>query len=310
MDNVWHKPNPMPESVTDRPTKAHEYIFMLTKSVDYFYDAEAVKEQTSGTAHARGDGVNPKALVNAPGRVKQNASFSAAVTKLVSHRNRRSVWTFTTKPYPGAHFATFPPDLPELCIQAGTSEYGCCARCAAPFARVVEAGEPRRDQQRACGGDADGEYHGQSRKWEGKNEALPERRRYVGFNERWRRRVIEQNPSDVKARILAGMVERRTVGWRPTCACGGAAVQSVYSRRLARHPWYRAHWQRRILAKWGAPAPATVLDPFGGTATTGEVALHLGRSAIIIELNPTYANTLARPRLEAAAPLFAREATA
>jgi len=141
-DCIWAKPNPMPESVTDRPTKSHEYVFLLTKSARYFYDADAVRETVTGGAHARGDGVNPKAAAIEPGdhhnRPKQNASFSAAVAGLVSSRNMRTVWTIATQPYAAAHFATFPETLPDRCIRAGTSERGCCAECGAPWERVVD----------------------------------------------------------------------------------------------------------------------------------------------------------------------------
>ena len=212
---VWHKPNPMPESVTDRPTKSHEMLYLLSKSERYFYDADAIKEPTTGSAHdrarkdraadgqktlptaerngmrprtafelefgrpgepdphgpvarLRAPGVNPKAqkwpnawsaedgrhdgIGNgrfrpsgnkerklagpANGRLethmgsgvpwppqirpKQNESFSAAVVRTVERRNRRTVWTIATKPFSGAHFATFPPKLIEPCILAGS----------------------------------------------------------------------------------------------------------------------------------------------------------------------------------------------
>lgn len=134
-DIIWHKPNPMPESVTDRPTKAHEYIFLLSKSPRYFYDSDAIREPVTGNAHARGEGVNPKSKT--PGRnsrihvdrdpaharpkpSRQNESFSAAVRGLVDDRNKRSIWTVATHPFKGAHFATFPPDLIKPCIMAGS----------------------------------------------------------------------------------------------------------------------------------------------------------------------------------------------
>lgn len=133
-DIIWHKPNAMPESVRDRPTKSHEYIFLLSKSEKYYYDFDAIKEPVTGGAHDRGDGVNPKAKT--PGKnsrihqdrdpahkearhQKQNESFSAAVCGLVEIRNKRSVWTVPTFPNPEAHFATFPPDLIKPCILAG-----------------------------------------------------------------------------------------------------------------------------------------------------------------------------------------------
>lgn len=118
-DIIWAKPNPMPESVTDRPTKAHEYLFLLSKSARYYYDARAIREQVTGTAHPRGrTGIGPKAAANAPGS-KQNSSFSAATKALVSERNKRSVWRVASQPYSGAHFACFPPKLIEPCILAG-----------------------------------------------------------------------------------------------------------------------------------------------------------------------------------------------
>jgi DNA modification methylase len=138
-DIIWHKPNPMPESVRGRCTKAHEYVFLLTKSARYFWDAAAMKEPVSGNAHLRGSGVNPKAkvpsgwdtsagshrhLVGRYPKAKQNTSFPAAVTDVVSDRNRRSVWTLATMPTPEAHFATFPIELPEMCIRAGCPEGG------------------------------------------------------------------------------------------------------------------------------------------------------------------------------------------
>ena len=113
-DIIWHKPNPMPESVTDRCTKAHEYIFLMTKSPRYFYDAEAVAERSTGmTGGAFGAG---GAEV---GRLRQDASRPRPPDN--GTRNRRSVWTVTTKPFKGAHFATFPPDLIEPCVLAGSA---------------------------------------------------------------------------------------------------------------------------------------------------------------------------------------------
>jgi DNA modification methylase len=133
-DIIWHKPNPMPESVRDRCTKAHEYIFLFSKSERYFYDFEAIKEPVTGNAHDRGSGVNhklrtPSGWDTGPGshkglsgryKPKQNESFSAAVTGLVEKRNKRSVWTVPTHPFPEAHFATYPPALIEPCILAGS----------------------------------------------------------------------------------------------------------------------------------------------------------------------------------------------
>ena len=122
-DIIWHKPNPMPESVTDRCTKAHEYIFLLTKAARYYYDADALSEpaQTAGKI----GGFTPNAA-DAAGRSRSgNMIPENGKTYLVkATRNRRSVWTIPTAPYPGAHFATFPPKLIEPCIMAGCPEGG------------------------------------------------------------------------------------------------------------------------------------------------------------------------------------------
>jgi site-specific DNA-methyltransferase (adenine-specific) len=113
-DIIWHKPNPMPESVTDRCTKAHEYIFLLSKSPRYFYDAEAIQEEATlrGTTET-GD------LSYSDGASRNDNSPSSRLRIDRDSRNRRSVWSVTTKGYKGAHFATFPPDLIRPCILAG-----------------------------------------------------------------------------------------------------------------------------------------------------------------------------------------------
>lgn len=283
-DIIWSKPNPMPESAQDRPTTAHEYIFLMTKRPHYFYDHEAIKEPVTGTAHPRGDGVNPKSTgyaaptgwdtdagshgtIHKNGRregansrlrksmdpdhlrdegVKSNRSYSAAVSGLVSSRNKRSVWTVASAPFKSAHFATYPPDLIKPCILAGAPIH-CCVKCGAPHERQVVNGEPDREHQRACGADLNGEYHGTATKDFAAHGA--------------------QDASAVKARILAGMTAKITTGFKPTCDCNAGRQ------------------------------PGIVLDPFGGSGTTGAVALELGRRAILIELNPDYV-TLCQTRCQ------------
>lgn len=163
---IWHKPNPMPESVYDRPTTAHEKIWLLTKGESYFYNHEAIREPTTGTAHARKPGPNSRQNVDrvprsrkgetgvgwgrldrinageadrARDRIskvadesdpfrKSKPSFAAATGDLVETRNSRNVWTIAPKAFRESHFATFPPALAERCIKAGTpqSVCGCC----------------------------------------------------------------------------------------------------------------------------------------------------------------------------------------
>lgn len=123
-DIIWHKPNPMPEGVKDRCTKAHEYIFLLSKGPRYYFDSEAIKEPLAESSL-------PRLRQNIAGQVgttrhvgKTNGNFKAQGNLETGLRNKRSVWTVTTKPFKGAHFATFPPDLIEPCVLAGCPEGG------------------------------------------------------------------------------------------------------------------------------------------------------------------------------------------
>lgn len=120
-DIIWHKPNPMPESVKDRCTKAHEYIFLLSKSQRYWYDADAVSELAISAGEDRGGGVKYSTSTTTPGTAKQNLTRMGATGET---RNRRSVWTLATLPCADAHFATYPIELPETCLRAGCQEGG------------------------------------------------------------------------------------------------------------------------------------------------------------------------------------------
>ena len=117
-DIIWHKPNPMPESVRDRCTKAHEYVFLLSKGPRYHFDSEAIKEPVAESRVAR---LSQPTLAQQTGsaRVPGKTNGNMKAVGNGETRNRRSVWTVTTKPFKGAHFATFPPDLIEPCILAG-----------------------------------------------------------------------------------------------------------------------------------------------------------------------------------------------
>lgn len=119
-DIIWHKPNPMPESVTDRCTKAHEYIFLLAKSAQYYYDNEAIKEDAKPESEKRYKSTfhTGKKEISGQGR-PGNASNTPGYKKWTGKRNKRSVWTVATKPFKEAHFATFPEKLIEPCILAG-----------------------------------------------------------------------------------------------------------------------------------------------------------------------------------------------
>lgn len=141
-DIIWHKPNPMPESVRDRCTKAHEYVFLLSKSERYYFDSEAMREPCSedmqrraAKGHTRGAGGKIDASRQDADTLRGEHAKGIDVS---NGRNRRSVWTVATRPYKGAHFATFPPALIEPCVLAGASERGHCPACGARWIRQVE----------------------------------------------------------------------------------------------------------------------------------------------------------------------------
>ena len=251
-DIIWHKPNAMPESVRDRPAKAHDYIFLLAKSPSYYYDGEAVKEPQTGNAHPRlgKNGVVSEQKQALPGSgIKNNTSFHQSLREpvLPNGRNRRSVWTIPTQPYPGAHFATYPEQLAAPCIKAGTSEKGVCAECGSPWGRITER-TPSTMNVRVREAKA-GQRSQKS--WFDRSATYGE--------------IANYGPETPGTSV--------TVGWQATCDHGAEVV------------------------------PATVLDPFSGSGTTGVVALRLGRSYVGIELNPEYA-ALSRERIAGDAPLF------
>jgi len=315
-DIIWSKPSCMPEAVKDRCTKSHEYIFLLTKNKSYYYDHEAIKEPISGVSikrmqyswdcdrpstkrdddDPRGPGISMKAggmedrFVNAGGR------------------NKRSVWTVSPKPYPGAHFAVYPPDLIEPCILAGTSAHGCCADCGSPWRRVTE----RRSN------DQDDEL-------EQKTEGLSNPKRGG-------QRVTSTGavPSYAGSSSV-------TTGWQPTCECHGKLVKRdvIIPATMSKADLVESSWgasldgqyhgeakkdfdsvgvqnasdvKRRIIENaskdrvkkikvYESEIPlnehpikkAVVLDPFGGSGTTAGVAIKHNRNAILCELNEDYA---------------------
>jgi hypothetical protein len=238
----------MPESVTDRCTKSHEYIFLLTKSARYFYDAEAIKEPQadctterykSGWNGVDDDGSNGARTGSAYKKMKAGMTMGEAMGGN-GMRNKRSVWTITTKPFKGAHFATFPPEIPEICIKAGTSEKGCCPECGSPWERVIEKKKIPRDE-------------------------LPK------DDPRYRPNRYHDNKyaNEIRNGYECGMYsESITIGWRPTCThnldpipCtvldpfAGAGTTGMIAEKLDRkfigielNPEYAKMGERRIEA--------------------------------------------------------------
>lgn len=276
-DIIWAKSNPMPESVTDRPITAHEYIFLLTKKPRYFYDHVAVRQTAVVRPHAhqaRGD--------QGEHGVIHNGQYDAKDQKRVwaedGGANLRSWWLINPQPFPGAHFATFPPQLVETCVKAGTSAYGCCPKCGAPYKRIVErervATRPGTkskvkvpngwDTSKGEGGH--GSFHKDGRgateyratdRTNGEQVECPQKP--------W---APQKSVSPVHHAIEVGNRDPQrhttvmeTKGWTPTCA------HTVEDHELV---------------------PAVVLDPFIGSGTTALVANGLGRHGIGCDLNPEY----------------------
>jgi DNA modification methylase len=260
-DIVWSKPNPMPESVSDRPTKAHEYVFLLTKSPRYFFDQEAVREPN--TEASLRDYLSRGHINKSSGNGETSCGHGGAarVGTTINGRNIRSVWEIATQPYPEAHFATFPEALPERCILAGTSERGCCPVCAAPWEREVER----------SGGTIGKSWH--------------EHDTDLSVGQRSGSRDHKRASADGYERDY----RRETLGWRPTCRCLHCPVAEQVNGACTGCRYCET---RREAAEH--PVPCTVLDPFMGSGTTALVARRLGRRSIGIELNPEYAELCAR----------------
>lgn len=272
-DIIWQKPNPMPESVFDRTTKAHEYIFLLSKRPNYYYDAEAIK---TDTIDPEGDlrkyanqnwnnksapdefrnGIRPRSSGN---KQRKNGSerdcpegtgsnVCSSVPRVGTKANKRSVWTVSTKAFAGAHFATFPPDLIVDCIKAGTSEHGCCAECGKPYERITtkelmptnkasyNSNTDKRDM------DADLQDQGSNRQKDGHKPG-------------W-------------------AYKTETTGWQKMCKCEAEAIK-----------------------------PCVVFDMFSGSGTTAEVSGKLGRDWIAIEASPKY-HKMSQERLHGSLGLF------
>ncbi|SVB06174.1 uncharacterized protein METZ01_LOCUS159028, partial [marine metagenome] len=211
---IWSKPNPMPESVKDRCTKAHESIFLLAHPESkgkYYYDADAVREK-SETQWNSTQFVTEKRVQRDIGKGfgNLNQGNSAHPDLERSDRNKRSVWSISLKPYSQAHFATFPPELPRTCILAGTSEKGVCPDCGLGWIRVVETHKPPLRQVKISG---------------------PVSGHGLLGGKRW------DEP-----------IQRNTTGWQPQCDCGsdpvpptvldpfaGAGTTLMVANQLQRH---------------------------------------------------------------------------
>lgn len=253
LDIIWNKPNPTPQSVRLKPTRAHEYVFLFSRTLDYYFDQDAIRTpyaETTIPRQMRGVSDNHKHANGAPGQTPHSMSrprlnvrdiYNGEATKdyasasaqnpsdtkrrilesLMKHggANKKSVWTIPKGSFAGNHFATFPADLVKPMILSGTSEKGCCSACGSPFVRVIG------------------------------------RTRHV--NKRGPAHVPVASSSKTTSTGWAPLTYA-TGEWEASCACGSDSV------------------------------PCRVIDIFGGSGTVGEVCGNLDRDCTLIELNDAY----------------------
>lgn len=269
LDIIYLKMNCIPESTPWRPSRVHEYIFMLSKTKKYYYDSKAVEEKASENERRRRlleaeKGINTRYEFrrDTQGDAKpfsKASSFRTAEGRqalaMKGTRHRRSVWLIEVEATKAAtvggrsviHSAVFPERLAELCIQGATSEGGCCEKCGKPYQRVLQKvpwSMNIRVREAQLGIRAAKSAYG-------------------------RKKFASQKEIDSSRDPARGW--SRTTGWKAACRCGARVV------------------------------PCTVLDPFAGSGTTGVVAKSLCRSSISIELHPDYAE-VARRRIASRQP--------
>ena len=304
---IWHKPNPMPESTTDRPTSAHEKVFLFSKRQKYYYDADAIctspkypedsTEKRKARALAshkskpsdRKNGIRMKVpdgwdtgkgghgTVHRKGREK-----GEMVQAEIKGVNLRNVWTISTQGFPEVHFATFPPALVEPCVKAGTSEKGCCPDCGTPWERVFTKELVSR-----------------------RGNVYTERSEQADKNDAGANRARDGHRPE-------GYYKVRTLGWRPTCDCYDAEYKKFpkprkMRKKLQRMAWWKGWWER-VRARPGLDSwqyeHAIVLDPFAGAGTVGVVASKLNRNAVLIEIKQQYIEIARKRILAETGPMF------
>lgn len=341
-DDIWFKNNPMPESVTDRCTKAHEYIFHLTKKRHYFFDSYAIKEPLKEETQARmkrGISENhkningapepahsmmqPRANINAPigekkhiggmdrrksGKdwiptMRQEASAADKVggRGLIGHSgnynaageliggglaNARSVWSINTQGYKGAHFATFPIELPTKCLKAGTSAKGSCASCGSPWRRLLKPSERYAKVLGQSYFEHGDDLARGMQNTRGQNRQN-EMRQYDGLN----------------------YAEYESIGWQPTCECNGKFVTSyeeyegrkgkIKNRKVVTYVPSIPLEQHPIL-------PCIGMDLFAGSGTTLEACVNLHLDYVGIEISDAYIHEHIIPRMRECEGLFSK----
>lgn len=229
-DIIWNKGNPMPESMKDRCTRSHEYIFLLTKSQKYYYDHVPIMEDAKDKESYKGRRKRgPKTILTSGCRIGNLQTLdkgNKADSKIYEKVNKRSVWEINTKPCKEAHFATFPPEIPEICILAGTSEKGCCPKCGSPRERIIQKPDMSERPIRAKESKMNTDSVHISNNWQGVPKSAGQK------YQEWR----NANPD-------------KTIGWQPTCKCGiketvpcvildpflGSGTSILVAHKLRRH---------------------------------------------------------------------------
>jgi DNA modification methylase len=332
---IWHKPNPMPESVTDRPTNAHEKIWLITKSKKYYYDANAIKEVSSTQWNSNNFSKQIKLKeTNKWTKMKnfrQGKGYHS--DKIQSGRNKRNVWTVTTKPFKDAHFATFPKDLIEPCIKAGCPEK-VCSECKTPYTKKpiyeynTKVTNKNNNHGKYKNQETESTYRQGLHSKRGNKlievrDNLPNQKDFVKFlREKTTLNDLVENTDIEKTTIEhwfrndeAGFAFPSVKDWNKIrdlvndwtkefndidngLTCIQYKTDSVQSKEIIDFKL-----EKSCDCKTNKFESGVVFDPFGGAGTTGIVAQSLNRKSIMIELNPEYIK-IAKKRIEKELGLF------
>jgi len=328
-DIIWHKPNPMPESITNRCTKAHEYIFLLSKKPKYYYDHEAIKEDAK---YPQGPN-SPQSIKKGKGEFGMDTRGGLSKIGSLAKKNKRSVWTITTKPFKGAHFATFPKDLIEPCVLAGCPE-GVCVKCGKPYINVPIYEYISKTS-------SNGNTHG---KYKNQNTESSNRQ---GLHANRGNKLIEVRDNLPKQSILVNFLRSKTNAktlaentnikltkiehWFRSDESGFAypSIDDWEQVRDFVNDWSNEFEQidkclmtyelksdaveskkitgyklkKQCDCETNETKAGTVLDPFGGSGTTGIVAAQHNRNAVLLELNQEYID-LAKDRINKELGIF------
>lgn len=292
-DIIWSKPNPMPESVTDRCAKAHEYIFLFSKSHKYYFDYFSIKQPaviSEGNSSRKSGNIKRKPSTERGVPEGTGKNQSSSVPWEGEKANKKSVWTVPTQPFKGAHFATFPENLISDCIKAGASEYGQCACCGMPWQRIILKNNVKN-----------------TGKTNTKYDSLSSAGRLAKKRDASRQQHGKEFFDD-------GVTEK----WIPSCECNGKLIEKlvkrgkvpVYDQQTDEISGYEDNYEKIIeyisdIELKDHPVQKDVcMDIFSGAATTFIVAQKLGFDAIGIDLSQKYIEDISIPRIKKEMGMF------